>query len=475
MTARKATKPAISFGTDGWRGIIAESFTFDTVRLVSQAIADYVRSRHAAPRGIVIGFDNRFQGETFSRLVAEVMVGNGIPVCLAPEPLPTPAISFAVHHHDMVGGVMITASHNPAEYNGLKFKTPDGASADQTVTSVFEKNLGQSPIRSVPLERADKALILDLPIELPYLNWIRTFADYRMLGLKRYNVIIDSMYGVGKRYIEKLLDGTGHNVTTIRATRNPTFHGIVPEPVPRNLEATADVVRACNGHVACATDGDADRLAALDDKGAYIITPRIAVLIAMHLQRNRGWTGSFVKTLSCSMTVDRFAAEAGMKVIETPVGFKHIVPHLLSGNALIGTEESGGLGFKNHIPERDGILGSLLFIESLIGIGFNCASEAMAFLDDHYGTLRYHRVDERASPGTRETFARSVKAKPPKELLGKRVVRIKDCDGIKFECEDDSWLLIRFSGTEPVVRFYAEASSYEDAIALTEIGREMLA
>ncbi len=469
-----SSAPALTFGTDGWRGVIADTFTFDNVRLVAQAIAEYVRSQSRAPRGIVIGYDNRFQGEHFARLVAEVMLGNRIPVALATEPLPTPAISFAAFHHKLDGGVMITASHNPPEYSGIKFKTPQGASADPAITRLFEANIGTSPVATTALHNADPALLLDLAIAPPYFDWVRSFINYDVLARAHYAVVVDSMYGVGARHIETLLAGTAHTVTTIRAERNPSFNGIAPEPVPKNMAATVAAVQQAHADVALVTDGDADRLAALDNRGEYIITPKIAVLLALHLLKNRGWRGDMVKTLSCSVVVDRFAREYGLTVHEQPVGFKNIVPYLVSGAALIGTEESGGLGIQKHIPERDGILGGLLFLEALTGLGFANAGAAMDYLDRQFGTLRYDRIDAHYTPAQKASFLQRISAAPPKELLGHRVVRIKDFDGIKFECENDAWLLLRFSGTEPVVRFYAEAPSAADAAALTQLGLQML-
>ncbi|MCX7002975.1 MAG: phosphoglucomutase/phosphomannomutase family protein [bacterium] len=469
-----STTPAITFGTDGWRGVIADTFTFDNVRLVAQAIADYVRAQAPVPHGIVIGYDNRFQGEHFARLVAEVMLGNRIPVALATEPLPTPAISFAAFHHQLDGGIMITASHNPPEYSGIKFKTTQGASADPAVTRMFETNIGKTPVATTALENAGKGLRLNLAIAPPYFDWVRSFINYDVLARAQYTVVVDSMYGVGARHIETLLAGTAHRVTTIRAERNPSFNGIAPEPVPKNMAATIAAVQDAQADVALVTDGDADRLAALDNRGEYIITPKIAVLLALHLLKNRGWRGDMVKTLSCSVVVDRFAREHGLTVHEKPVGFKNIVPYLVSGAALIGTEESGGLGIQKHIPERDGILGGLLFLEALAGLGFANAGAAMDYLDQQFGVLRYDRIDAHYTPTQKASFLQRISAAPPKELLGQRVVRIKDFDGIKFECADDSWLLLRFSGTEPVVRFYAEAPSAATAAALTKLGLHML-
>ena len=467
------SKSIIKFGTDGWRGVIADAFTFDNVKIVSQAIADYINATTNSPKGIVIGFDNRFQGETFAKLVAEVMVANKIPVSLAKKPLPTQAVSFAAKHYALDGGVMITASHNPPEYNGIKFKTPEGASADPEITSIFEANVGKSPVRSESFDETHP-LFKSLEIEKPYLEWVKNFIDFDILNKKSYKIVVDSMYGVGKNYVEKLLAETDHKVTTIRSERNPSFNGISPEPIPKNMEATAEAVRSLNADVAFVTDGDADRLAAMDNRSEYIITPKIATIIALHFLKNRKWTGSIIKTLSCSVIIDRFAKEYNLKLEEKSVGFKNIVPYLISGEALVGTEESGGLGLKNHIPERDGVLASLMFLEALIGLGFNNSSEAMDFLDEHYGILRYHRTDRLIEPARKAAFLKKVSSNPPKELLGKKIINIKDFDGIKFECEDDSWLLLRFSGTEPVVRFYAEAPTMEAAKAMTKIGEKML-
>jgi phosphomannomutase len=240
------------------------------------------------------------------------------------------------------------------------------------------------------------------------------------------------------------------------------------------MQAGLDAARSANADVLLVTDGDADRLAAADNRGQYIITPKIAVLIAMHLMRNRGWSGNLIKTVSGSMVVDRFARAHGIEVIEKPIGFKHIVPYLVSGEALVGTEESGGLGIQGHIPERDGILGSLVFVEALAGLGFANAGEAMDFLDNEFGKLRYHRIDEHIDPALKESFLGRVQADPPADLLGRKIVNIKTLDGVKFECEDESWLLLRFSGTEPVVRFYAEAPTMDEAEALTQHGLDIL-
>lgn len=464
----------IRFGTDGWRGIIADTFTFENVRIVTQAVADMLLDNGTARDGVVIGYDNRFHGETFARCVAEVLLGNNIPVRIGDTPVPTPVISFATRQYGLAGGIMITASHNPAEYSGLKFKTPYGASASPDITAAIEARVGVNPVKYQDLETArDSGRVMDFSLEEPYLAWIRNFIDQTALSSRAYTVVVDSMYGVGKEYIAQFLRSTAHKVTTIRAERNPSFGGIAPEPVPKNMEATRMACAELHADVALVTDGDADRLAALDARGEYIITPRIATVIARHLMENRKWDGSLIKTVSCSVVIDRFARAHGVEVIEEPVGFKHIVPHLMHHGALVGTEESGGLGFKNHIPERDGILGGLLFLEALAGLGFANATEAMEWLDSEYGMLRYDRQDCEVTPEQRETFLRDVATAPPKDICGRTVARVSDTDGIKFICDDDSWLLLRFSGTEPVVRFYAEAPTMKEAQEMTTFGRRL--
>jgi len=267
------SKPIIKFGTDGWRGVIADAFTFDNVKIVSQAIADYINANTNSPKGIAIGYDNRFQGETFANLVAEVMIANKIPVGIAGKPLPTPAASFAAKYYALDGGIMITASHNPPEYSGVKFKTPEGASADPEITAIFEANVGSSPVRSEEFDD-NHTLVKNLEIEKPYLEWVKNFIDFDILNKKSFKIIVDSMYGVGKKYVEQLLSETNHDVTTIRSERNPSFNGISPEPVPKNMKATAEAVRSLNADVAFVTDGDADRLAAMDNRAEYIITPK---------------------------------------------------------------------------------------------------------------------------------------------------------------------------------------------------------
>jgi len=472
---KKNPKDIIKFGTDGWRGVIADTFTFENVGIVCQAIADVIKSKNPEPKGVAIAYDNRFQGEEFAKIAAEVMLGNGIPICLSDISLPSQAVSFAAKHNNLDGGIMITASHNPPEYNGVKFKTPEGASADPGTTALFEERVGESHVSKIKIDSPEaKKLILDFPFEVPYLDWVRNFIDYDVISKKSYNIIVDSMFGVGKKYVENFLEKTNHKTTTIRSERNPGFEGISPEPVPKNMDATFNAIKKTNADVAFVTDGDADRLAAADNRLEYIITPKIATLIAMHLIKNRGWTGSIIKTVSCSVILNRFAKEYNLKLIEEPVGFKYIVPYLISGEALVGTEESGGLGIQNHIPERDGILGSLMFLEALAGLGFNNAGEAMDFIDENYGKMRYHRIDKHIDTDKKDAFISSVTSNPPSEILGKKIINVKTIDGVKFECADDSWLLLRFSGTEPVVRFYAEAPTMDEAVALTEKGEAML-
>ena len=465
----------IKFGTDGWRGIIAETFTFENLALAAQAYADYLKAEGKAGASLVVGYDHRFLGKRFASLVSEILWGNGFKVLLSDKPLPTPAVSYAVKHFDLVGGVMITASHNPANYSGFKIKLPPGCSADVTTTKGIEAQVGKNPPQRITKEEAEKkGLVLAGDPEKVYLEWVENFLDKDLLRTKKLKVLVDSLYGVGKTYISDILSKYGHEAVTIRAERNPAFPGIAPEPVPPNMaESLAKTVKE-NFDVCLVTDGDADRLAAADNRGEYIITPKIALILALYFMKCKGWSGKMIKTVSCSKTIDRFCEKYDIPLEEKPVGFKYIVPYLLDGSALVGTEESGGLGYQKHIPERDGVLSGLLFTEALIGLGFKNAGEAVAYIDKEFGKLRYHRIDKECDPNAKDAFMKKLESEPPKEILDRKVVNIKTIDGVKFELEDDSWLLLRFSGTEPVCRFYAEAPTLEEAEKMTELGASLL-
>ena len=465
----------IKFGTDGWRGIIADTFTFENLAIAAQAYADYLNAQGKAGASLVVGYDNRFFGEKFATLVTEILWGNGFKVLPTEKALPTPAISYAVKHFNFVGGVMITASHNPASYNGFKIKVFPGCSAAPDVTSEIEKQIGRNvPVRLTRQEAEKKGLLLSGDVEKVYLAWVENFLDQKILTSRKMKVLVDSLYGVGKTYIADILKKLGHEADTVRSERNPGFPGIAPEPVPQNMEFSLNLMRGGAYDVGLCTDGDADRLAAVDSRGEYIITPKIALLLALYFLRQKKWSGKIIKTVSCSITLDSFAKKYGLELLEKPIGFKYIAPYLLDGTALVGTEESGGLGYQKHIPERDGILSGLLFVEALIGLGFKNSAEALDFIDKEFGHWRYYRQDRACDPNAKDTFMEKLRLEAPAKILGRSVKNIKTIDGVKFELEDDSWLLLRFSGTEPVCRFYAEAPTLEEAAALTEYGLALL-
>lgn len=465
----------IKFGTDGWRGVIADTFTFENLAKAAQAYADYLKAEGKAGASLVVGYDHRFLGKRFAELVAEILWANGFKVLPADKPLPTPTVSYAVKHYDLAGGVMITASHNPANYSGFKIKTPPGCSADVNTTKGIEAQVGKNePIRISRSEAEKLGLVLQGDPEKVYLEWVDSFIDKKLLSSKPLKVLVDSLYGVGKTYIADILNKLGHQAETIRSDRNPAFPGIAPEPVPPNMAASLEKIKNEGFDICLVTDGDADRLAAADNRGEYIITPKIALILALYFMKRKGWSGKMVKTVSCSVTIDRFCKKYGIPLEEKPVGFKYIVPHLIDGTALVGTEESGGLGFQKHIPERDGILSGLLLVEALIGLGFNNAGEALDYIDKEFGTMRYHRIDKACDPNAKDAFMKKLETDPPAEILGRKVKNIKTIDGVKFELEDDSWLLLRFSGTEPVCRFYAEAPTLKEAEEMTILGSQML-
>lgn len=459
----------IHFGTDGWRALIAQDFTFANVERVTQAYASYL-SEQATTSGailVVVGYDRRFLSDKFARRACEVLVGNGLRVALFPHDTPTPLVSWAVKVLQGIGGVVITASHNPFDFNGFKIKAPWGGSAFPETTSEVERLIDASrPVRGELLVEGRELLA---PAVESYRQQIESYIDLERLRTAIGTVVIDPMHGTGGRWVEGFLSGGTLTVETIRANRDPLFGGINPEPIDRNLSALKQRVVDTQAFLGLATDGDADRVGAVDERGQTMTMHDVVPLLLLHLARQRKMTGGVVRTFSQSILTKRIAAAHDLELYETPIGFKYIADLMLKEDILIGAEESGGIGVKGHIPERDGILNSLLFLEAVITAG-KPPSEMLRDLHEEFGEFRFGRRDLHVEVETGKELVSRLATDPPVEVGGDKVVNVETLDGTKLEFGDESWLLFRQSGTEPVLRIYSEATSVQKMESLLAAG-----
>jgi len=468
----------IRFGTDGWRALMSEGFTFDNVRRATQAVATYWRETAACigatPRAVV-GYDTRLQSNKFAVAVAEVLASNDIATILTPQPSPTPAVSYAIKDRGLIGGVMITASHNPPEFNGFKIKADFAGSADTEMTDAVEKLLDREPPRITPFEAAKgQGIIVVEDVRGSHRAAAGRFVDLERIAKAKMGVVVDSMHGCGQREIEEILSSRGMTATTLRAEADPTFGGVNPEPIAPNLHSLAGYLSAHRADIALVTDGDADRIAAMDPQGEFITTHYCFAMLLLHMIRHRKQTGCVVKALNTTVMVDRICAKYGLTLRETPVGFKWATKLMRETDVLMGGEESGGLGFKGWIPERDGILAGLLLLEFLACEG-KPVRQIMAEMDAEFGASRYARKDIRYPLEKREPLMQWLRKNPLQDLAGSALAEVKDFDGVKMVARDGAWLMLRGSGTEPVLRIYAEAGEQSRADDLVELGRRLAA
>lgn len=474
---------SIKFGTDGWRAVISDTFTFNNLRLVAQAIADYVRMEGGngpAPE-VVIGFDTRFLSDRYAAEVARVMAGNGIVAWLTRADAPTPAISYGVVEKKAAAGIMITASHNPPRYNGVKLKASYGGAASPQQARRVEHYLDEAEAQArgpniMDYQRAlDQGLIRRFDPVWAYYEHLGKLIDLDIISNGELRIVADAMFSSGRGCISEMLSRTRCQVHEIRGTMNPGFGGIHPEPIARYLNALVAAIQAQHADVGLATDGDADRIGAMDALGNFVDPHHIFALALRYLVERRGWSGLVVKTVSTTMMVDRLAAKYGLQLIETPVGFNHIADHMLEDDVLIGGEESGGLSIKGHIPEGDGILMGLLLLEIMADAGLPL-HKLIAEIQEVAGPARYERTDLRLRhPVVKAEVVERLTGNAPSSIGGVGVREIDTLDGVKYRLQDDSWLLIRPSGTEPVLRVYAEAPSDDGLRALLGYGEEVAA
>lgn len=459
----------IRFGTDGWRAVIADEYTFANLERVAQAYADYLLTSDDRSGLVVVGFDRRFLSEHFARRAAEVMAGNDFRLSLFSEAAPTPLISWAVRELGAVGGIVITASHNPPDFNGFKIKAPWGGSATPATTAAVEKLVDSNSVkRNAAFDNEE----IFQQAEQTYRDHVTSYIDLERLRSANGVLIVDSMHGSGGRWVESFLSGQALQIETVRAERDPLFGGVNPEPIDRNLGALKQRVLETGALAGVATDGDADRVGAVNERGQTMTMHDVVPLILLHLARNRNMSGGVVRTFSQSVLLKRIAAAHNLELYETPIGFKYIAELMMSDDILIGAEESGGIGVKGHIPERDGILNSLLFLEAVMTAG-KPPSEMLRELHAEFGEFHFGRNDLKVEVQRGMDLVERLASAPPGRLADAEVTAVETMDGTKLIFGDESWLLFRQSGTEPVLRIYSEAASIQRVEALLQAGVEL--
>ena len=469
----------IKFGTDGWRGIIAEDFTFHNLRICAQAVADYLKQNGLDKQSLVIGYDTRFASEDFAAAAAEVIAGNGIKVHLCLKPAPTPVVSFAVPATKSAGAIVITASHNPGSWNGFKYKSQDGASAPGEITSQIEGNIASltrliGDVKRLALDKAFKKGSVDYLDPSPaYFDHLSHFVDVEELRRQKLNIIVDPMYGAGIGYFKTALQNGNLKITEINAERNPSFPQIQPEPIAKNLTKLSRLVVEQKADVGLATDGDADRIGIIDERGQFLTQHQVFALLCLYLLEVRGERGALIRTLTSTMMISRLGKLFDVPVYETAVGFKYVAPLMMEKNALIGGEESGGYGFRGHVPERDAILAGLYFLDFMVKKG-KTPSRLLDYLYSKVGPHYYDRRDFHISAAKHQTILNRLSSSSPDTIAAAKVTNVDTTEGFRFFLGDESWLLIRFSGTEPLVRIYSEAESLERARVLLDEGTKLI-
>jgi alpha-D-glucose phosphate-specific phosphoglucomutase len=474
-----AETTVVKFGTDGWRGIIADDFTYANVRVAARAIAHYVLKHEEAKGGVCIGYDTRFGSRAFAQVVAEVLSNAGIPVALASEITPTPALSYAVRERKAAGGVMITSSHNPAQWNGVKYKASYGGSGNPSIMTSIESYLGE------PLANgAKKGKIEEVNFNPPYVTALARFVDLEAIKESGYKFLIDCMFGCGRGVIATIFTRLEIPFVEIRSELNPLFPGINPEPILPHIKAAQEAVVAEKCDAGLITDGDADRIGAVDEHGNVVDAHKILALLANWLLERKKWPGDLTRAFNTTKMVDRIAAKYGRPLHEHGIGFKYVVDFMLAGEILIGGEESGGIGISRHLPERDGLLNSLL-LANVMADEKKTLGQLVTALQEEFGEHQYGRVDMHIDEELKQgAISRARALVPGDTMAGLKVLRVETMDGIKFFLENpacvgkpngaETWLLLRASGTEPLLRVYCESCSVESVSHVLEMARQFV-
>lgn len=466
-------KDVIRFGTDGWRAVIADTFTFENLEILVQAMAVWVRNDAKKIPGevvrVAVGYDNRFLSKDFAQTTAVVLAANDIEVILSDSSLPTPALSLATRDLKCVAGVVITASHNPAEYNGFKIKTAEGGGAGKNITDAVEGYLGAQEVQKLDLKKAvadGKIKVVDLKKD--YLRFIKGYVNLKKIKPAKFRVVQDVMHGSGGTLLAEVLKGSKIRLELLRSDVNPGFGGSRPEPLPQYLGGLTSKMKKEKIDLGLVLDGDADRIAAVLPGGEFLSPQKILALLALHLYKNRGIKGGVVKTICGTFMIDNMCKANGIKLYETPVGFKYISDLMINEEIIAGGEEAGGMGLPNYIPERDGILAGLLLLEMMVYEKKNIG-KILAEVEKKYGRYYY----DKTSINLKEKVKTLDPVKAMTSVMGRKVVAVKDYDGVKLELEDDSWIMVRASGTEPILRAYAESKSPKRTKALLNYALEL--
>lgn len=460
---------SIRFGTSGWRAIIADEFTFEKVRAVTEAICRYLKDNFTGnQKTLIVGHDSRFMGEKFSQVAAEIAKAKGFRVLLCNHPTPTPTISHAIRDQKAVGALNFTASHNPPEYQGIKFSTSDGAPALPEITKQIEANIENG----VTVEEADGGSIEEFDARAAYLDDLKTKIRFDVIARGKGKYAYDALWGTGRGYLNKVLIDLGLEVETIHDWRDVTFGGQSPEPGEEHLDELREAVKSKNLTLGVSTDGDGDRFGVIDSNGEFIQPNDLVAILSDYLAESRGWTEGLARSVATSGLIDRVAKKRGLKLHETPVGFKFIGELINKDEIILGGEESAGLSIKGHFPEKDGILACLLAIEAVAARG-KSLTEQLDELTNEVGKLYSKRIGVKLTDEVQKSLKEKL-AQEPTEIEGRKIEMINRLDGVKFIFDDGSWMLMRPSGTEPLVRIYAETENKEDLEVLIEQGRRYL-
>lgn len=465
----------IKFGTDGWRGVIADDYTFDNVRRCAHGMAKYLVDTHPGTRGLVIGYDTRFESDQFAMAAAEVVAAHGIKVFLVDKPTPTPVISYAILDKQSAGAINITASHNPPTWNGFKVRADyAGAIAPEGLRQIEARIPAPEDIQRIAFKDALARGLIEIFDPAPaYLKQLTTLVDIEPLQRAGLTVAVDSMWGAGAGWFKNILANGKTRVVEIHDVRNPAFPEMDhPEPIPPNVNGLLELVKRERAHLGIATDGDADRVGGSTEQGVFIHQLQMYALLALYLLEVRGFRGAIVRTLNTTSMLDVLGQRFNVPVHETGVGFKYVAPKMLETNALIGGEESGGYAFRGHIPERDGIVAGLFLMDFVVQTG-KPPSQLLDHLFELVGPHYYERIDTDFPEDQRAAIQSRLQDARPKEIAGLAVTGVNTLDGFKYLLSDGGWLIIRFSGTEPIMRFYVETTQEDKCQDILEAGLKL--